>query len=366
MQQYIKYRPEISKLKSPKDIAPANPAAIHLDKLENPYPLPPEIQQQLQQRLRDLELNRYPEMNHSALITKIKQTLRIPDSLDLVLGNGSSELISLLMQACNGGDNSVMFPSLSYFYFKRCALLGNKKIIELPLQPDFQLDIAATIELIQQHQPELILLANPNNPTANSFAATDIATIINLAPGLVIIDEVYEAYSTHSYVPEILNHENLLVLQSFSKIGLAGLRLGYLIGQPEIINYLDRFMLPYNISSFSQMALSVVLDNYAYLDLQIKQIIKDREFLCAQLAKLDWLQLHATAANFIVLKLIKLPAKGLYLHLRSLGISVQLLCGLQDLLENCLRFSIGTSAECLKLLDGIRSFEHSNELLADL
>ncbi len=180
-----------------------------------------------------MPVNRYPDGGARGVKAALRTAFSIPDSLGLILGNGSDELIQIITTAVAKPGAAVLAPEPSFVMYRLDALFAGMRYVGVPLRADFALDGAAMRAAIERERPALIFLAYPNNPTGNLFAASEIVEILRTAPGLVVVDEAYHAFADASFLPRIAEFPNLLVLRTVSKIGMAGLRLGYAVAAPE-------------------------------------------------------------------------------------------------------------------------------------
>jgi histidinol-phosphate aminotransferase len=227
----------------------------------------------------------------------------------------------------------------------------------VPLNDDFSLPKTALEEAMAQKQPGLVLLATPNNPTGNAFDRDALLSIIEKAPGLVMIDEAYLPFSrSKSFVTELKRFEHLVVLRTLSKVGLAGLRIGYLAAAEAIANEIEKIRLPYNVGTLNQEAAIFILEHFDVLQEQIDNILADRERLTHRLRDLG-LQVFSSQANFL---LVKVPdADALFSHLKKHKILVKNLHDEHPLLRQCLRISVGLSEDHDMLLVLIESYLHA-------
>lgn len=350
------FRDEINQLKPIKFTYGFDADPIRLNIMENPYDTPLDLKQRVNNNLKLLELNRYPSTNYDDTITLLKQALNIPNDLDVMLANGATELILLLAVAFKSVNNTIMYSTPSYYFYKRAALFANKTVIEIPIKENFQLNLNEWLEKIESLQPELIFITNPNNPTAVNFNYEDLCKIIEKASGVVVIDEVYYPYSAVSFIDLIARHPHLVVLRSLSKIGLAALRLGFLIGNKEIIHYMRQLTIPFAISSFTLVALKQLLPQFDYIQQQVTLIIKNRDMLIAELKRLPLINVFPSDSNYVVIKLSVPRCQELYQYLCEHHIYVQLLDGIHPVLKDCIRFSVGTEPENQQLTHVIDQF----------
>ena len=222
-----------------------------LDAMENPHRLPAALQAHLGQRLGALALNRYPGSRVNNLRTALASYAQMPDGFDIMLGNGSDELISLLALACDVPNASILSPLPGFVMYAMSAQLQGLKFIGVPLTADFELDEAAMLAAIAEHKPAITYLAYPNNPTANLWDDVAIENTINAVGkqgGLVVMDEAYQPFASKSYINRITRHSHVLLMRTLSKFGLAGVRLGYMMGPKALIAEIDKVRPPYNRS----------------------------------------------------------------------------------------------------------------------
>jgi histidinol-phosphate aminotransferase len=222
---------------------------VKLDAMENPHRLAPELQAELGRRLGALALNRYPAGQVDDLRRALAAYAGMPDGFDIMLGNGSDELISLVAMACDVAGASILAPLPGFVMYAMSAQLQGLKFVGVDLTPDFELDEQAMLAAIAQHQPSIIYLAYPNNPTANLWDDAVIDRIIAAAPGLVVIDEAYQPFSSRSYIDRVARHSHVLLMRTMSKFGLAGVRIGYMMGPQALVAQFDKVRPPYNISA---------------------------------------------------------------------------------------------------------------------
>lgn len=278
------FRQEVLNLSAYK-VADAN-KLIKLDAMENPYTWPDNIKEQWLKTIKDCPINRYPDPEARQLAQTIKDSNHIPSQSELLLGNGSDEIIQLLLMAVPANSN-VLAPAPGFVMYKQVSISLGLNYHAVPLQADsFELDLPLMLETIQQTQPLVIFLAYPNNPTSNLFKQQDIESILKAAPGLVVVDEAYAPFADASFIDKLPLHDNLLVMRTVSKLGLAGLRLGFIAGNKEIIEQLNKIRLPYNINSLTQATADFALKNQDLFDQQTQQICSDRSLVFNQLNKL--------------------------------------------------------------------------------
>lgn len=340
---------------------PSAPGGIKLDAMECPYELPGAVREEIGRAVRDAPLNRYPPGDTTAIADAVRQAFGIPAACGLLFGNGSDELIHLIIQACCEPGDTVLSPWPSFVYFDMAARFDHARFVGVPLTDDLQLDLAATLQAIAQHRPKVVFLALPNNPTGGLWPDDAVQAIIEAAPGLVVLDEAYQPFANHTWMTRLPALSNAVVLRTVSKIGLAGLRFGYLAGHPDWISQFDKVRPPYNINILTQAALRVVLRHTAILDEQAAQLRADRSLLAAALADLPGVTVFPSAGNFVLARFSGQPdGNAVHLALKTRKILVKNFSGVHPLLANCLRISIGTPAENTALVAALHDILRSH------
>ena len=345
-------RPEIQQLSAYYVPEPSN--AIKLDAMENPYGWDAVIIEEWLKILQTTALNRYPDSSARKLKAILRTVMQIPDRVEMVLGNGSDELIQMLILALNGPRRVLLVPEPSFIMYRHLAQVVGMKYVGVPLQENsFTLDMYAMLEAIETYQPTLVFLAYPNNPTGNLFATEDIEAIIETTPGVVVIDEAYAPFSNRTFMSRLDQYPNLLIMRTVSKLGLAGLRLGLLAGTQDWLAQIEKVRQPYNINVLTQVSAAFALRHYAMFKEQIQRIKEDREILLDQLSALKNLQIWPSQANFILFRVAH--AQTISKQLQEKGILIKCVHGRHPLLEDCLQVTIGTSRENQAFLQALKS-----------
>jgi histidinol-phosphate aminotransferase len=324
---------------------PASGDMIKLDAMENPYLWPDSMQQQWLSQLAHVSVNRYPDPSATLLTKRLEQVMVVPKGIVSILGNGSDELIQIICMALAQPGAVVLAPEPAFVMYQMIARFTNMLYQSVPLDASFQLDMPAMIQAIESHQPAVIFLAYPNNPTGNLFSEQDIRHILQIAPGLVVVDEAYHAFAAHSFMPMLVEYDNLLVMRTVSKMGLAGLRLGMLSGHSDWINEFNKVRLPYNINELTQFSAEFALQHHDVLKQQTDQICQDRELLKQALAQITGLIQYPSAANFILFKLRDHPSEHIFNALKEINILIKYFADTIGPLANCLRVTVGTAKE---------------------
>ena len=319
---------------------PASSGMVKLDAMENPYGLPQELRDDVARLVADAAINRYPDAGAHQLKQKIREVTALPQGMDVLLGNGSDEIIQLLAMATAKPGAVLLSIEPSFAMYKMIAAFTGMQYVGVPLTDDFELDLSATLAAIRQHQPALVFLSYPNNPTGNLFDAAAIARIIEAAPGLVVVDEAYYAFADASFIPQLAQYANLLVMRTFSKLGMAGLRLGFLAGGVAWLEQLEKLRLPYNVGVLPQLVAGKLLQHHEVLLQQAAQIREDRTWLYERLVGTVDVRAYPSAANFILFRVTH--ASRVFEELKRRGILIKNLHGAHPALEQCLRVTVGT------------------------
>ena len=326
---------------------------IKLDAMENPHRLPPALQAELGQRLGAVALNRYPGPRIDELRAALARQAGLPAGCALMLGNGSDELISLLAMACDVPGASILSPLPGFVMYAMSAQLQGLKFVGVDLTPDFELDEAAMLAAIAQHQPSIIYLAYPNNPTANLWDDAVIERIVQAAPGLVVIDEAYQPFSSRSYIDRLGQHPHVLLMRTLSKFGLAGVRLGYMMGPSALIAEIDKVRPPYNISVLNAEAALFALEHAAVYEAQAADLRAQRRALVQALAALPGVQVWPSDANMV---LVRVPdAQAAFDGMKRRGVLVKNVSKMHPLLARCLRLTVGTADENAQMLAALQA-----------
>jgi len=326
---------------------------VKLDAMENPHRLPPALQAELGQRLGAVALNRYPGPRIDDLRAALAQHAALPAGCALMLGNGSDELISLLAMACDVPGASVLSPLPGFVMYAMSAQLQGLKFIGVDLTPDFELDEAAMLAAIAQHQPSIIYLAYPNNPTANLWDDAVIERIVQAAPGLVVIDEAYQPFSSRSYIDRLGRHPHVLLMRTLSKFGLAGVRLCYMMGPSALIAEIDKVRPPYNISVLNAEAALFALEHADVYQAQAADLRAQREALVQALAKLPCVKVWPSDANMVLVRVPDAPAT--FEGMKRRGVLVKNVSKMHPLLAQCLRLTVGTADENAQMLAALQA-----------
>ncbi|MGV7242692.1 histidinol-phosphate transaminase [Caballeronia sp. M23-90] len=336
---------------------PNSTGLVKLDAMENPYRLPAELASRLGERLADVALNRYPEPRPTALIEKIKRVMQVPAACEVLLGNGSDELISMMSVACAKPGAKVIAPVPGFVMYAISAKFAGLEFIGVPLNDDFTLDADTLIAAIETHNPALVYLAYPNNPTGTLYDDADMERVIAAASGsLVVIDEAYQPFAQQSWLPRAAEFDNVVVMRTFSKLGLAGIRLGYLAGKASWITEFDKVRPPYNINVLTQAAADFMLDHLDVLDAQAAGLRLERTRLEQAVAALPGATVYPSAGNFL---LVRVPdAAAVFETLLTSRVLIKNVSKMHPLLANCVRLTVGSAQENAQMIAALKLALH--------
>jgi histidinol-phosphate aminotransferase len=335
---------------------------VKLDAMENPHRLPAELQQALGRRLGALALNRYPDGRVNDLRHALATHAHMPEGCDIMLGNGSDELISLLAMACDvamdpvtGRRPVILAPLPGFVMYAMSAALQGLDFVGVPLTADFALDTQGMLDAIARHQPAIVYLAYPNNPTANLWDADAMDRVVAAAGeagSLVVVDEAYQPFSSRTYLDAIrarpAAHAHVLLMRTLSKFGLAGVRIGYMMGQKSLIAQIDKVRPPYNISVLNYECALFALEHADVFAQQAAELRAQRTRMLNELRSMAGVKAWDSDANMV---LVRVPdAQKTFDGLKARGVLVKNVSKMHALLAQCLRLTVGTADENSRLL----------------
>lgn len=333
---------------------------VKLDAMENPFALPPGLQKALGERLGAVSINRYPGARIDDLKQALARYVDLPQGCALMLGNGSDELISLLAMGCDVPGASILAPLPGFVMYAMSAQLQGLAFHGVQLTADFELDEDAMLAALRQHQPTITYIAYPNNPTANLWDAGVIRRLIAEAGsfgGLVVMDEAYQPFSSRSWLDEIranpVANANVLLMRTLSKFGLAGVRLGYMVGPQALVHEVDKLRPPYNVSVLNAECALFALEHADVFAQQAATIRAERERLIAALADMPGVQPFPSQANMVLVRVS--DAQKAFDGLKARGVLVKNVSKMHPLLGNCLRLTVGTPDENTQMIAALQS-----------
>ncbi len=322
---------------------------VKLDAMENPHRLPQWLREEIAGVIQGAEINRYPDPDAPELKKSLREVMKVPDCCDLILGNGSDEIIAMLINTVAGPETVIMAIAPTFVMFKISTVIARAKYVGVSVEEDFSLNADQVIAAMQEHRPAILFIAYPNNPTGNLFDEHVIQRIIGHAPGMVVIDEAYHVFAGRSFMSRLPDFPHLVVMRTLSKLGLAGLRLGYAAARPEWIHEIDKVRGPYNVGVLTQLVAQKILDHHRVLEEQAQEIVAERSRLEDALHSMRGIKAFPSSANFVLLRVP--DAQKVYTGLKERGVLVRSLHGAHPLLDRCLRFTVGTREENDLLLE---------------
>jgi histidinol-phosphate aminotransferase len=324
---------------------------VKLDANENPLTMPGALREQFAARLASISLNRYPEAGSPGPAARFAKAFGVGKE-QVMLGNGSDELIQILCTAVARPGAEVMIPVPTFAMYRITAQNAGLKVAAVPLDGEFDLDLAAMQERIAAHPPALTFLAWPNNPTGNCFSRDRIAAILRESPGIVVVDEAYFHFSGQTFLPLLGRHENLIILRTLSKVGFAAMRVALLIGPPALVRELDKVRLPYNLNAMSQAAAGFYLDHEETFLKQAEEIRCRRGELFTAMKAIPGIRPRPADANFIFFD-CDFDADRVYEHLMTRGILVRNF-NAPGTMRNFMRVTVGTREENSRFIEALQ------------
>jgi histidinol-phosphate aminotransferase len=332
---------------------------VKLDAMENPYPLPPQLREEIARLAADAAIHRYPDAGAASLKEKIRAVAGLPQDAEVLLGNGSDEIIQMLALAAARPGATLLSVDPSFVMYRMIAAFTGMRYIGVPLTESFELDLPAILDAMRHHSPALVFIAYPNNPSGNLFDTEAVRQVIQAAPGLVVLDEAYYAFARDSFLPLLARHPNLLVMRTFSKLGMAGLRLGFLAGGRAWLEHLEKVRLPYNVGVLPQAVAEKLLQHHEVLLQQAEQIKKDRAWLYERLVGIADVRPYPSEANFILFR--AMHADAVFAGLKQRGVLIKNLNGAHPLLTDCLRVTVGTPEENERFVAALQESLHASQ-----
>ena len=331
---------------------------LKMDAMENPHRLSSELQRQLGVRLGAVALNRYPVSGLGELADALAAHAVVPAGYSMVLGNGSDELIAMLSIACDRPGACVLAPTPGFVMYAMSAHLQGLRFVGVPLRDDFELDEDAMLAEVARHQPCIIYLAYPNNPTANLWDVGVMERIIAAAPGLVVIDEAYQPFAGQSFMERLGRYSNVLLMRTMSKFGLAGVRIGYLVGPHALVQQINKVRPPYNISVLNAQCALFALEHADVFAQQARDIVSQRQQLFDALRTMAGVQVYRSDANMLLVRIVSDDAQAadaVHRGMKARGVLVKNVSATDPLLRNCLRLTVGTADENIAMLAALKA-----------
>ncbi len=333
---------------------PAPPHAMKLNQNESPYDLPDAIKEVFLERLRSGTWSRYPSQVPKELHAELRKALKLPPGIDILVGNGSNELIQTLLMAAVERGTKVVIPVPTFALYRLIAAVLGATVVEVPLKEDLTFDTERILEAAKRSSANVVVLCRPNNPTGTAIPLDGVKRLASRANALVVVDEAYRDFADDNVLPLLFDHENLVILRTFSKaLRAAGLRIGYLLGHSQLVAQVAKAMVPFNVGIAAREAALAILRNRELLGEGIQTIIEGREALFQELAAIEGITPFPSQANFICFR-AKVPAQALFDALLERGILVRNVSH-YPMLSDCLRVSVGTNEENRAFMNALKA-----------
>lgn len=327
---------------------------IKLNQNENPYDLPADLRIAFLDVLKEFPPNRYPSIFPESLVDTLSDSLGV-DSRSVIVGHGSNELSHFLALCFIERGTPVILPRPMFSLYGATARLFGGDVIEVDCRDDFSFDTAAILEEVSSADNSLTIIANPNNPTGLVINPDDLLTIVEASSGIVVIDEAYIEFAPDKSVLSFLDsHPNLIILRTLSKAyGLAGLRVGYMIGNPDLMDEMKKARLPFMIGRHDEQCAIAVLNRQDLVNQWVEDILAETAMLSGAMAAMDGMEVRPTATNFFLFK-PKADTDVLAERLGQAHVAIRKMAGYREL-QPYLRVSAGTPPENQRFLDALKS-----------
>jgi histidinol-phosphate aminotransferase len=325
-------------------------SVARLDLNESPFPPDADELRALQHALIGLELNRYPDNRATAVRAALARRWGVAAD-EILVGNGSIEIVAMLMTAFRRPGARLLLPVPTFDQFGALASLHGYQVVPVPLDDTFQVDERTTLEAIDRHRPALAFFASPNNPTGTCLSPAVLQRLADRMDAAFVVDEAYADFAGQSLVRRAPAAAGLFVMRSLSKVGLAGLRLGALVGPRTAIAEIDRARLPFNVSALSQAAACAALSARTRMGARVSTIVRLRERLAGDLAQIAGVHVYPSDANFLLVR-TSADAGELCQDLFARGVAVRDVSGLPAL-AGCLRITVGTARDNRRCVEAL-------------
>ena len=328
-------------------------ASLKLNQNENPWDAPARIKDEVLRRFAERRWSQYPDFVPARLNERLA-AFADWRSDGIIAGNGSNELIQALLMVTMEPGKTLLLSEPTFTLYRQVATVLGGKVETVPLTSELSYDNEALRRFIEEKQPDVTIICSPNNPTGCVIDDDALRALLKASHGLVIIDEAYHEFAGRSVVPLLKEHENLIVLRTFSKaMAVAALRIGYLLASPALVRETGKAVLPYNVNVFSQIAAEVAMENYdKELRPLVSEIVSERDRLFAEISKIDSLRPVASSANFILVK-SAIDPKQIFSELLARDILIRDVSG-YPMLSEYFRFSVGTPNQNDYVVNAIR------------
>jgi len=328
-------------------------ADIKLNQNENPFDFPQDLKEETFRRFRDRQWSRYPDFVPDSLRLGLAEFVGWPKD-GVLVGNGSNELLQATLMVLIKSRTRIGIPSPTFTVYRLISNILGAEIVDISLNPDFSYNVDELISKSRESEANVLIINNPNNPTGSAIPEEGLKRILDEFPGYVLLDEAYYEFCGHSGLGLLAEYPKLIITRTFSKaMGMAGLRVGYLLAHPELVAQISKAKLPYNINQFSITAAEVALENMGIFRVAIDNVLKEKERLGKELSKLPGFKVYPSEANFFLVQSPVEP-RVLFDELYEQGILIRDVSS-YPMLSKCLRISVGTREENDRLLSALRA-----------
>lgn len=332
----------------------ARRAPVKINQNENPFDLPEAVKRRVLEQALEREWSRYPEFDPIELNARLAEFAGWRAD-GVLTGNGSNELIEALLLVVVGAGTRVVIPEPTFTLYALLTNLLGGEIVRVSLDAELEYDARGLARARRESAAPLTIVCSPNNPTGCVLSLDDLRALLSESDGLVAVDEAYHEFSGQSAVPLLHEFDNLVVLRTFSKaMGMAGLRVGYLMASPALVREINKARLPYNLNFISQMAAGAALEEAALLRINVARLVRERERLSAELRALPGVKVYPSQANFLLLELLDGSPAAVFEALYAQGVLVRNVSSYPRL-ERCLRVSVGSEVENDRFLEALRT-----------
>ena len=340
-------------LKVPAYTLRAYEAEIKLNQNENPFDFPQTLKEETFRRFRERQWSRYPDFVPDALRLRLAEFVGWPKD-GVLVGNGSNELIQATLMVLIKSRTRIGIPLPTFTVYRLISNILGAQVIDIPLNPDLSYNVGELISKSSESGASALIINNPNNPTGSAIPEEGLKKILDEYPGYVLLDEAYYEFCGHSGLGFLSKYPKLIITRTFSKaMGMAGLRVGYLLAHPDLVAQISKAKLPYNINQFSLTAAEVALENMAIFRAAIDEVLKEKERLGKELRALAGLKVYPSEANFFLVESAVEP-RVLFDELYEQGILIRDVSS-YPMLSKCFRISVGTKEENDRLISALRA-----------
>jgi histidinol-phosphate aminotransferase len=340
-------------LKAPAYSLHAYDAEIKLNQNENPFDFPEDLKEEAFRRFRKRQWSRYPDFVPDALKLQLAEFVGWHKD-GVLVGNGSNELLQASLMVLIKNRTRVAIPFPTFSVYRLIATVLGATIVDVPLNPDMSYNVEMLIAKSQESGAGVLIINNPNNPTGSAIDEDDLKRILDEFRGFVLLDEAYYEFYRHTGLGFLERYPRLIITRTFSKaMGMAGLRLGYLLSHPDLATQISKAKLPYNVNQFSLTVAEVALENINRFRPAIETVLKEKERLGGELGTLPGVKVYPSESNFFLIE-VPIAPRALFDYLYGRGILVRDVSS-YPMLSKCLRISVGTPEENNQLLSALRA-----------